>query len=112
MHVFGRLLLLHFQLNLIFFFPKRYRNYSRINSISKYPLPWSPKFGVEEVVRSPVLNPIQHLLNEQECRLWARSYRPTSVPDSTNALAAEWDQIPAAVPKSCGKPCQGTGDCY
>ena len=40
--------------------------------------------------QSPDLNPIQH-------RLRARLNRPTSVPDLTNALVAEWMQIPAAM---------------
>lgn len=35
---------------------------------------------------------IQHLWNELECQLWARTYQPTSVLDLANAVVAEWDQ--------------------
>ena len=45
---------------------------------------------------SPDLNPIEHLWDELECRLRARPIHPTSVPDLTNALVAEWKQVPAA----------------
>ena len=45
----------------------------------------------------PDLNPIKHLWDEMECRLRARPNRPTSVPDLTNALAAEWKQVPVAM---------------
>ena len=43
---------------------------------------------VEELdwpAQSPDLNPIKHLWDEFEQRLRARPYRPTSVPDLTNA---------------------------
>ena len=46
---------------------------------------------------SPDLNPIEHLWNELERRLQARPKRPTSVPDLTKALVAEWNQVPAAM---------------
>jgi hypothetical protein len=54
--------------------------------------------SVEELdwpAQSSNLNPIEHLWDELECRLWARPNRPTSVPDLTNALVAEWKQVPA-----------------
>ena len=43
------------------------------------------------------LNPIEHLWNELECQLRARLNRPTSVPNLTNTLVAEWKQLPAAM---------------
>ena len=45
----------------------------------------------------PDLNHIEHLWDELKCRLRARPNCPTSVPDLTNALVAEWKQIPAAM---------------
>ncbi len=42
------------------------------------------------------LNPIQHLWDKLERQLRARPYHSTSVLDLTNALVAEWEQIPAA----------------
>ena len=47
--------------------------------------------------QSPDLNPIEHLWDELECQLRARPNRPTSVPDLTNYLVAEWKQVPAAM---------------
>jgi hypothetical protein len=47
--------------------------------------------------QSPELNPIGHLWDELEHRLRARPNRPKSVPDLTNALVAEWKQVPAAM---------------
>ena len=47
--------------------------------------------------QSPDINPIEHLWDELERRLRARPNPPTSVPDLTNALVAEWKQIPAAM---------------
>jgi hypothetical protein len=47
--------------------------------------------------QSPDLNPIEHLWDELEPRLQARPNRPTSVPVLTNALVAEWKQIPTAM---------------
>ena len=61
---------------------------------------WFVEIGVEELdwpAQSPDLAPIEHLWYELERRLRARSNRPTSVPDLTNALEAEWKQIPAAM---------------
>jgi len=61
---------------------------------------WFVVIGVEELDwpgQSTVLNPIEHLWDELERRLRARPNRPTSVPDLTNALVAEWKQIPAAI---------------
>ena len=54
---------------------------------------WFVEIGVEE----PNLNPIEHLWDELERRLRARPNRPTSVPDLTNVLMAEWKQVPAAM---------------
>ena len=56
--------------------------------------------GVEELdllAQSPDLNPIEHLWDELDHRLRARPNCPTSVPDLTNALVAEWKQVPAAM---------------
>jgi hypothetical protein len=36
-------------------------------------------------------------LFQEKRRLRARPYRPTSVPDHTNALVAEWKQVPPAM---------------
>ena len=61
---------------------------------------WFVEIGVEELdwpAQSPDLNPIEHLWDELERRLRARPNRPTSVPDLTNALVAEWKQISAAM---------------
>jgi hypothetical protein len=37
------------------------------------------------------------LWDELECRLWASPNRPPSVPNLTNALVAEWKQVPTAM---------------
>ena len=61
---------------------------------------WFVEIGVEELdwpAQSPDLNPIEHLWDELECRLRARPIHPTSVPDLTHALVAEWNQILAAM---------------
>ena len=61
---------------------------------------WFVEIGVEELdwpAQSPDINPIKHLWDELERRLRARPNRPTSVPDLTHALVAEWKQIPAAM---------------
>ena len=61
---------------------------------------WFVEIGVEELdwpAQSPDLNPIEHLWDELERRLRARPNRSTSVPDLTNAVVAEWNQIPAAI---------------
>ena len=58
------------------------------------------KIGVEELhwpAQSPDLNPLEHLWDELERRLWARPNRPTSVTNLTNALVAEWKQVSAAM---------------
>ena len=47
--------------------------------------------------QSPGLNPFKHLRDELECRRRARPNRPTSGPDLTNALVAEWKQVPTAM---------------
>ena len=55
---------------------------------------------VEELdwtAQSPDLNPIKQLWEELGRRLRARPNRPTSEPDLTNALVAEWKQVPAAM---------------
>ena len=61
---------------------------------------WYVKIGVKELdwpVQSPELKPIEHLWDELERRLRAMLNRPTSVPDLTNTLVAEWKQVPAAM---------------
>ena len=61
---------------------------------------WFVEIGVEELdwpAQNPDLNPIEHLWGELERRLRARPIRPTSAPDLTNALVAEWMQVPAAM---------------
>ena len=58
---------------------------------------WFVKIGVEELdwpAQSPDLNSIEHLWNELERRL---RVRPTSAPDLTNVLVAQWTQVPAAM---------------
>ena len=61
---------------------------------------WFVENGVEELYRpaqSPDFNPIKHIRDDLESRLQARPNRPTSVSDLTNALVAEWKQVPAAI---------------
>jgi hypothetical protein len=61
---------------------------------------WFVAIGVEKLDRptqSPDFNPNEHLWDELEHQLRARPNRPTSVPDLTNALVAEWKQVPAAM---------------
>ena len=61
---------------------------------------WFVKISVEELdwpAQRPDLNPIEQLWDELERQLRARPDRPTSVPDLTNALVAEWKQVPAAM---------------
>ena len=68
----------------------------KVRSIQK----WFGEIGVEELdwlAQSPDLNPIKRIWDELERRLRARPHGPTSVPDLTNALVAEWKQIPAAM---------------
>jgi transposase len=68
----------------------------KVRSIQK----WLVEIGVEQLfwpAQSPDLNLIEHLWDELKCRLRVRSNRPTSVPDLTNALVAEWKQVPAAL---------------
>ena len=50
------------------------------------------EFGVGEL-DWPDLNPIEHLWDELEQRLRARSSCPASVCDLTNALLEEWSKI-------------------
>ena len=69
---------------------------------------WFVEIGVEELdwpAQSPDIDPIEHLLDELECRLRARPNRSTSVPDLTNALMAEASPR-SNVPTSSGKPSQ------
>ena len=47
--------------------------------------------------QSPDLNPIKHLWDELERRLQAKPNHPTAAPNLTNALVAEWKQVPAAM---------------
>ena len=61
---------------------------------------WFVEICVEELdwpAQSPDLNPIEQLWDELEQRLRAKSNRSISVPDLTNALVAEWKQVPAAM---------------
>ena len=61
---------------------------------------WFVENGVEELdwpAQSPDLKPIEHLWDELERRLRARSNHPTSVPDLTYALVAELKQVHAAM---------------
>ena len=61
----------------------------KVRSIQK----WFVEIGLEEPdwpAQSTDLNPIEHLWDKLEHRLRARPNRPTSVPDLTNALVAEW----------------------
>ena len=61
---------------------------------------WFVKIGVEDLyypAQRPDLNSIEHLWDELERRLLARPNHPTSEPDLTNALVAEWKQVPAAM---------------
>ena len=61
---------------------------------------WFVEIGVEELdlpAQSPDLNPIEHLLNELECWLWARPNRPSSMANLTDAPVAEWKQVAAAM---------------
>jgi hypothetical protein len=47
--------------------------------------------------QSPDLNPIKHFCDELERQLRARSNLPTSVPNLTNALVAQWKQVLTAM---------------
>ena len=47
--------------------------------------------------QSPDLNPIEHLWDELELWLQAKPNCSTSVPKLTNALVAEWKQVPGAM---------------
>ena len=61
---------------------------------------WFVEIGGEELdwlAQSPDLNPIEHLWDELDRRLQARPNRPTSVPNLTNALVAEWKQVATAM---------------
>ena len=73
---------------------------------------WFVEVGVEELdwpTQSPDLNLIEHLWDELEHRLRARPYRPTSVPNLTNALVAEWKPV---IHSNVPKPSQKSGGCY
>ena len=61
---------------------------------------WFVEIHVEELdwhAQCSDLNPIEHLWDELESRLRASPNLPTSVPDLTNALVAEWNQVPATM---------------
>jgi hypothetical protein len=77
---------------------------------------WFVEIGVEELdwpAESPDLNPTEHLWDELESLLRAMPNLPTSVPDLTNALVAEWKQVPSAMfPTFGGKSSQKSGGCY
>lgn len=60
---------------------------------------WIGKVGVEELkwpAQSSEVRPTEHLWDELEELLHARPSWPTSVPDLTKALFAEWAQNPTA----------------
>ena len=68
----------------------------KVRSIQK----WFVEISLEELdwpAQSPDLNLIEHLWDELEHRLRARPNLPTSVPELTNTLVAEWKQVPAAM---------------
>ena len=72
---------------------------------------WFLEISVEVLdwsAQSPDLNPIKHLWDELDCRQRARSNHPTSLPNLSNALVAEWKQV-SNVPTSSGKPSQRSG---
>uniref|UniRef100_A0AAZ3NWM9 E3 ubiquitin-protein ligase n=1 Tax=Oncorhynchus tshawytscha TaxID=74940 RepID=A0AAZ3NWM9_ONCTS len=56
-----------------------------------------PYSKLDRPAQSPDLIPIDQLWYELERRLQARHNRPTSVPNLTDALVAEWKQVPAAM---------------
>ena len=61
---------------------------------------WFVEICVEELdwpAKNFALNPIERLWDELEHRLRARPNQPTSVPGLTNALVAEWKQVPAVM---------------
>ena len=61
---------------------------------------WFVEIGVEDLnwpAQSLYPNPTEHLWDEVERRLQARPNRPKSVPHITNALLAEWKQVPIAM---------------
>jgi hypothetical protein len=61
---------------------------------------WFVKIGVEELdwpAQSPDLNPIKHIWDELKLRLQPRPNHPTSVSNLTNALVAEWKQVPTVM---------------
>ena len=61
---------------------------------------WFVEISVEELdspAQSPDLNSIEHLWDELKRRLRARPNHPTSVPNLTNALVAEWKQVLAGM---------------
>ena len=61
---------------------------------------WFVGISVEELdwpAQSPDLNPFEDFWDELNRRLRTRSNHPTSVLDLTNALVAEWKQVPSAM---------------
>ena len=52
-------------------------------------LPWPSK--------SPDLNPIEHIWNELDHRVWQRPHKPITLPELRQALQEEWDNLPQAV---------------
>ena len=84
----------------IFVFQHDNATVHKARSIQKVQKVLPHEIGVEELEwpsQSPDLNPNEHLWDELEHRLRARANRPTSVPDLTNALVAEWKQVPTAM---------------
>uniref|UniRef100_A0AAZ3PX08 Tc1-like transposase DDE domain-containing protein n=1 Tax=Oncorhynchus tshawytscha TaxID=74940 RepID=A0AAZ3PX08_ONCTS len=85
----------------------------KVRSIQK----WFLEISVEELdwsAQSPDLNPIEHLLRcnwNADCE--PGLIAPTSVPDLTNALVAEWKQVPAAMFQHLVESLsQKSGGCY
>ena len=67
---------------------------------------WFSLFGGEEIdwpAQRTDLNPIQHLWDEPKRQLRSRPCLSSSGLDFTNALVAEWKQIPGPDSKSGGK---------
>ncbi len=49
----------------------------------------------ERTAQSPDLNPTEHLWDELYRRLWARTHLSSSLPDLTDAVGSECEQIPS-----------------
>ena len=58
---------------------------------------WFVEISVEELDWPAQSPDLKHLWDELESRLRTRPNRPTSVPDFTNDLVAEWKQVPSVM---------------